>query len=694
MISLLRPRWQQFSWFAVAAFCSFHLVGTWTTVQAAGFTPEDLVMMNRLSDPQVSPDGRWVAYTLRATELANNRGNTDIHLLDLRNETRPPVQLTRHAGADFNPRWSADSQQLFFLSTRSGSTQVWRLKLSGGEAEAVTQLPLDVHALKVSPTGTHLLIAMNVYADCANINCTATRLSERGKQTSSGLEFEQLLVRHWDQWEDGRHSHLFSLALTPKEGTAEPIDLMRGVKAHVPSRPMGGDEEFAFSRDGQQVVYSVRMADRTEAWSTNFDLWQVSVQGGTPRNLTVDNLAWDTQPRFMADGSLVWLAMRRAGFEADQLRLMQKDAKTGKVFERLPNWPLSIGHLESSFDGRSLLFTADDRGQTPLFRLDTGQTQPTKLAATGQVTGFSDSSTGTVFALASLAAPPDLYAVTRRGTNPRALTAVNRERLSARARTEFESFSFVGAAGAQVQGHVMKPAEAVPGRKYPIAMIVHGGPQAAFGNAWSYRWNPKTFAGAGYAVLFIDFHGTPGYGQDFTDSISGDWGGKPLEDIKAGFAAALARYDFLDGERACALGASYGGYMINWIASQWPDAFDCLVNHAGIFDARSMYYMTEELWFPEWENGGPYYERTAAHEKFNPANHVQLWRTPMLVTHGQLDYRVPYTQGLATFTALQRRGIKSRLLMFPDENHWIQKPHNSLRWYSTVLGWLDEHLKK
>jgi dipeptidyl aminopeptidase/acylaminoacyl peptidase len=241
---------------------------------------------------------------------------------------------------------------------------------------------------------------------------------------------------------------------------------------------------------------------------------------------------------------------------------------------------------------------------------------------------------------------------------------------------------------------VVKPAGFEPGRRYPIAFIVHGGPQSAFGNAWSFRWNPKTIAGHGYAVVFIDFHGTPGYGQDFTDSISRDWGGKPLQDLKAGLAAAIARYPFLDGQRACALGASYGGFMMNWIAGNWPDGFRCIVSHAGIFDSRAMYYTTEELWFEEWDHGGPEYENPQNYERFNPVNHVAKWRTPMLVIHGQLDFRVPYSQGLATFTALQRRGIESRLLVFPDENHWIQKPANSLQWHREVFDWLDRHIKQ
>lgn len=272
------------------------------------------------------------------------------------------------------------------------------------------------------------------------------------------------------------------------------------------------------------------------------------------------------------------------------------------------------------------------------------------------------------------------------------LTDVNATRLRDVRFGKAEQFTFAGANGETVHGYVMQPWNAEPGRKYPIAFIVHGGPQASFANNWSYRWNPQIYAGAGYAAVFIDFHGSPGYGQAFTDSISQDWGGKPLQDLQLGLEAATKRFAWLDGNRACALGASYGGFMMNWIAGNWPEQFKCIVNHAGIFDSRSMYYTTEELWFAEWENGGPYFANPAKHEEFNPSNFVNQWRTPMLVIHGEKDFRVPYSQGLAAFTALQRRGIDSRLVMFPDENHWILKPANSLQWHDEVLGWLHKYL--
>jgi dipeptidyl aminopeptidase/acylaminoacyl peptidase len=292
----------------------------------------------------------------------------------------------------------------------------------------------------------------------------------------------------------------------------------------------------------------------------------------------------------------------------------------------------------------------------------------------------------------SLGRPADLFMVTRAGVAPRELTAVNADLLAQRELGTYEQFSFAGWNGETVHGYVVKPPGVAPGRKVPIAFLVHGGPQVSLQNQWNYRWNAQVFAGRGYGVVMIDFHGSPGYGQAFTDSISQDWGGKPFVDLQKGLEAAIAKFGWLDGERACSLGPSYGGYMQNWIAGNWPERFRCIVNHAGIFDTRSMYYTTEELWFTEWENGGPYYATPEVHERHNPANFVERWNTPMLVIHGERDYRVPYAQGIATFTALQRRGVESRFLYFPDENHWILKPANSLQWHAEVLGWLDRHL--
>ncbi len=657
------------------------------------FTADDLVRLRRVSDPQVSPDGRWVAFTLRETDIEANRGRTDLWMFELGTASTLVRRVTQNAAADSSPRWAPDSRSLYFLSTRSGSSQVWRIPLDGGEAQQVTDYPLDVGTLKVSPRGDRLALTLEVFPDCSDLQCSADRFAAKKKNKASGLVFDQLFVRHWDSWETGALSTLFTATLTDGKAGA-PVNVSGKVRGHVPSKPFGGDEEYEFSPDGSRLVFSARLADRTEAWSTNFDLYEVPANGsGAPRNLTADNPAWDTQPVFLANGDLAWLAMRRPGFEADRFHVAVRDARSGAIRALTDAWDRSISRLVTTHDRRQLLVTTDDVGQLALFSIDPASGRPTRLVADGQVAEFSPTpGGGVVIAWATLAAPPDLYLVPKAGAAPRRLTSMNAAVLDERAMGTYEQFSFKGWNDETVHGYVVKPAGAVPGRRYPIAFLVHGGPQVSFQNQWSWRWNAQAFAGRGYAVVMIDYHGSPGYGQTFTDSISQDWGGKPFVDLQKGLEAAIAKYDWLDGQRACSLGGSYGGFMQNWIAGNWPERFKCLVNHAGIFDQRTMYYGTEELWFTEWENGGPYYAKPEVHEKFNPAALVTKWRTPMLVTHGQLDYRVPYLQGIATFTALQRQEVPSRLLMFPDENHWILKPANSLLWHETVLGWLDQYL--
>jgi dipeptidyl aminopeptidase/acylaminoacyl peptidase len=435
------------------------------------------------------------------------------------------------------------------------------------------------------------------------------------------------------------------------------------------------------------------VAGRSEAWSTNFDLYDTAADGsGEPVNLTADNPAWDTQPVFLGNGDLAYLAMKRPGFEADRFAIKLRAARGGPAREIAADWDRSVAKLGVARNGRTLLATADDIGQHALFSIDPASGAAVRVSPPGYVGDYSPAPAGTVVVWADLGSPPDLYLLAGRAA-PRRLTSSNAELLAARALGAFEQFEFKGFRDETVRGYVVKPFGYAAGKKFPIAFVVHGGPQVSLANQWNFRWNAQTFAGRGYGVVIIDFHGSPGYGQAFTDSISQNWGGAPFEDLQKGLAAALAKYDWLDGKRACSLGASYGGYMQNWIAGNWPEGFRCIVNHDGIFDTRSMYYTTEELWFTEWENGGPYYDTPEIHEKYNPAHFVKNWRTPMLVIHGEQDFRVPDTQGLATFTALQRRGIESRLLYFPNENHWVLKPANSVQWYSNVLDWLDAHTR-
>ncbi|HEV7609710.1 MAG TPA: S9 family peptidase [Steroidobacteraceae bacterium] len=681
------------SWLRIAAvfacgFCA-HNVGAADAARA--LTPTDLNLLARVSDPQVSPDGRRVVYVQRETDLPANRGRSDLWLVDLDAENAKPRRLTQHSSNDTHPRWTVDGTNIYFLSSRTGSQQIWRLPLNGGEAVQITDYPLDVSAFQFSSGGGRIALGMEVFPDCADLKCTRERLDAAGKNKASGRSYDRLFIRHWDTWNVGTRSNLFVAPVNADGRAGAPVNVSKTLDADVPSKPDGGDEEFAFSPDGARVVFSARAAGREEPWSTNFDLYEALSDGsGALKNLTAANPAWDTQPVYLGNGDLAWLAMSRPGFEADRFRV--KVMHAGQVREVAASWDRSIQHLSVARDGRTLLAVASDLGQTPLFTVDAASGRVSNLSGPGYVGDYSAAPRGAVVLWHDLATPPDLYLLPTKGERRR-LTNVNADLLKARALGTFEQFSFKGWNDETVYGYVVNPPGFAKDRKYPLAFIVHGGPQVSFQNHWNWRWNAQAFAARGYAVVFIDFHGSPGYGQAFTDSISQHWGDRPFEDLKKGLAAALQKFPWLDGQRACSLGASYGGYMQNWIEGNWSDGFRCIVNHDGIFDTRSMYYTTEELWFTEWENGGPYYQTPEIHERFNPANYVKLWRTPMLVVHGGQDFRVPDTQGIATFTALQRRGIESRLLYFPDENHWVLKPNNSIQWYGTVLDWLDAHTR-
>ena len=660
------------------------------TQAAQPFTVQDLVNLDRISDPAVSPDGKRVAYTLRTTDLEANKGRTAIWLLETHKRKSPDVRLTDLGANSHSAEWSADGRFIYYLSNRSGSTQVWRLA-PGGQPLQITNLPLDVGSFRIAPKADRVLVSLEVYRDCADLACTKRRLDAAAHAAAHGVLYDRIFVRHWDAWSDGRRSQLFAMALD-EAGLANgtPVNLTAGIDGDVPGKPFGGREDYAISPDGLEVAFSVRAMPIGEPWSTNFDIYTVASSGGTPRNLTADNPAWDGQPAFSPDGStLAYVATDRPGFESDRFHLVLLNLRTGIKRPLTQNWDRSIASFEWSRDGKTLFATTDHLGQHPLWAIDASTGRAAAITGDGTVESFSVGPKKIAYAMSDLAHPAELYEVGFGGGKPEELRRVNQPELANRALGEYEQFSFPGWNNENVFGYVVKPANFKRGEKYPVALVVHGGPQGSLANVWHWRWNAQAFAGAGYGVVLIDFHGSTGYGQAFTDSISGDWGGKPLEDLKSGLAAALKQYPWLDGDRACALGGSYGGYMMNWIAGKWPDRFKCLVSHDGIFDNRSMYYSTEELWFPEWENGGPEYLNPAGYAKDNPVDYVAKWKTPTLVIHGALDYRVPDEQGLAVFTALQRQGIPSELLYFPDENHWVLKPSDSIQWYETVLAWMN-----
>ncbi|MGH9869704.1 MAG: prolyl oligopeptidase family serine peptidase [Candidatus Polarisedimenticolia bacterium] len=663
-----------------------------TAAQAAEthpFSVQDMVAMERLGDPQPSPDGSRVVFTRRTWDPEANKVRINLWMVSM--DGRTLRQLTSAEAQDTGPRWSPDGRTIAFMSSRSGSSQIWTISPDGGEAAQKSDFPIDVDNVQWSPDGTRFAFSAEVYPDCKDMECTAKRDKDAEANPVKARTYTSLMFRHWDAWEDGKRSHIF---VWPGRGTTGPVDLMKGLDADSPTKPFGGAEEFAWSPDGREIAFTAKMVSNP-AVSTDLDVYLVGADGTGMRCLSERNEAVDTSPAWSPDGkTIAWLAMERPGYESDRQAVVLFDRANGRVRRLTEAWDRSAGSVVWARDGRSLLVTAGDTARMKIFSVDAASGRVTVLVGDHYNSALSVASGGRiVFLQDSLTSPAEVFSARLDGSDITQLTHVNAERVAAARMSQPEEFWFVGAGGDRVHGWLLKPVDFRPGRRYPLAFLIHGGPQGSWDDHFHYRWNPQAYAGAGYVTVSIDFHGSTGYGQAFTDAIRGDWGGKPYDDLMKGLDHVLATYDFIDSGRMGALGASYGGWMVNWIAGH-TDRFKCLVSHDGEFDVESSYYTTEELWFPEWEMHGPPYENKAMYEKFSPSTYVTQWKTPMLIIHGARDYRLVDTEGMAVFTALQRRGIPSKLLHFPDENHWVLKAKNSILWHETVIGWLDEWLKR
>lgn len=654
-----------------------------SSAHARPMTAIDLQSMHRMGSPGVSRDGRYGVFTLSDTDWSKNKRVSTLELLDL---TRPGAQPRPIAGAEKgHDAVFASDGSLWFLMPVGDQDQLFRMTI-GGKPVQVSNFKGEIGGFKIAPSDDRIVVWADRDLRCPDLDCASI---PETKAIGSGRTFDQLFIRHWDTWEvPGVKSRFFGFTVTGGRLIGPGIPLTGNLVGDVPSKPFGGGEEISFSPDGRTLFFALREAGRIEPLSTNLDIFEVSEDGSkAPVNLTAANKATDTLPTVSPDGrTLAYVAMKRPGYESDRQVLMLRDLASGQVRPLTEAWDRSVGSIEWARDGRSILVTADDTLEVPVFRVDVASGKVTRLTGDGAYGNLFALPGGAVLAtMNSIAAPDDLYRIEAGGRITK-LTDVNGPLLAQLDPITFSKFSFTGANRDRVWGWTLKPANATA--KLPISFLVHGGPQGSFNDSWSYRWNPRLFIAPGYAAISVDFHGSTGYGQAFVDAIHQNWGGWPLQDLKLGLAYATAHDPQLESDNACALGGSYGGYMMNWIEGNWPDRFKCIVQHDGVFDARAMAYETDELWFDEWEHGGhPYYETPGEYEKWNPANYVQNWRTPQLVVTSEHDFRIPYTQGIAAFTALQRRNIPSRLLIYPDETHWVLKPKNSVQWYHEVFGW-------
>ena len=692
-----------------ASFAALAHAAPAASSESAPMTAQDLVTMPRLGAPAASADGRLVVYPVTRTDPETLARTTRLHLRDLDNADGRAVALDLGGSASaaaFGP-----DGHLYFLSDRPGAdgearSRVWRVAIGAdGAAGAPTQVShvaAPVAGFALAPDGGRIALFGDAARDCPTLGCEDDGTAHLpGPGDGRLYDARDGFVRHWDSWETpGTFGRVFAFELVDgrTRGAGVPLDGPAGPDAlvgDVPTRPFGGGEEIAWAPDGSGVYFAARRSDAAEPASTNVDIWWNDLSGAPPVNLTAGNAATDTLPAPSPDGRwLAWAAMERPGYESDRLVVHLRDLASGETRALTDGFDRSFGSLAWSADSRWIVATAQDVLDTPAFRIDplTGAVEELDLMAGNEAhIGNVVSLPGErlLFTRDSIGAPPELF-LSRGWQQAVPLTKVAGDHLGRLAPIVTRRFSFAGADGATVWGQITK----LEGHEGPMPAIlyVHGGPQGSFNDGWSTRWNPRVVASRGYAVISVDFHGSTGYGQAFTDAINRDWGGKPLVDLQKGLAAALELDPQIDGTRACAMGASYGGYMMNWIAGQWPDRFDCLVQHDGLFDLRSFYYTTEELWFPRWDFGGSYAENAELYERWNPVHHVDKWKTPMLVVTGQKDFRVPYTQALGAFTALQEREVPAQLLVFPEENHWVLGAKNSLQWHETVFAWLDRWL--
>ena len=657
------------------------------------FTFEDMMKLKRVGTPIPSPDGKWVVFDCEDVDLA---ANTKIsHLWIVPASGGESHRLNPIPNHEERPRFSPDGKRLIWTSKATDPTQIWICDFDPeagqlvGKPHQVTSISTGAGGAIWSPDGKNIVFVSSAYPDCKDDACNKQRDEELKKSKVKAKIFTRLFYRHWNAFTEFKRSHLFVVSAdtdASQPNTAR--DLTPG-DHDVPPFSLGGQDMYAISPDGQEVAYTNNV-DEVEATSTNNEIFVVPISGGAPKKIS-SNPGSDNTPLYSPDGKMIaWRSQARAGFEADKQSLILYLRSAERSGNPTAHFDRSVGSFAWSPDSQSIYFTAEDRGDSPIYHMSHTE------APTAMVTAHADDlifgrNNRLFFTRQSITAPNEIASIDvslKSGAAP--LTHMNDALLSQVDIQPLESFTFKGANDEDVQGFIVKPPGFDPNKKYPLKFLIHGGPQGAWGNEWTYRWNAELFAATGnYVVVMINFHGSTGYGQKFTDSISGDWGGKPYVDLMKGLDYVEKTYPFIDKNREAALGASYGGYMANWLLGH-TNRFKCIVSHDSMFNAESAYGTTEELWFPSWEFGGPPWKKRDVYRKWSPHEYAQNFKTPTLVVHGQNDYRLDVSQGFDLFTTLQILKVPSKMLYFPDEGHWVLKPQNSRLWYKTVNDWVDQ----
>ena len=685
------------SWVLVFGFL---VAGSATDAPAKGINFDDFISLGRVSDPQISPDGKTVVFVVSWYSKETNAGDSDIYMVPMKGLPKggSPIRLTNTEGRDSQPRFSPDGRFIAFTSSRSGKSQIWLLPLEGGEARQLTRLSTGASNPQWLPDGKDIIFRSRVYPDCAGDPANAERLAEDSDNPVQARIITELMYRHWDSWLDDRRSHVFRVSVEggdPEDLTAGPHD--------VPTIALGSGSDIAVSPDGKELCIVMNI-DPNLAWSTNNDLFIVPLDGarvhtGDLKFLT-NNPANDNHPVYSPNGRyLAYRAMSRPGFEADQYRLMLYDRKKKKFIdlsnELADKLDRSVRSIAWYPDSKKIYVTCQDRGFISVYQVEVKNGKVKQLTDKHTIASLqiSGDKKRVVFLKQSATSPYEVFTADKSCNKMKMLSHINDKKLSALDMNSLEGFQFTGAAGTPVHGFLLKPPGFKRGTKYPMIFLVHGGPQGAWEDEFHWRWNYQMFASPGYVVVMVNPRGSTGYGQRFTDEISRDWGGKVYEDLMLGLDYVLAEYDnIIDSRRIASAGASYGGYMMNWFEGH-TDRFKCLVNHDGVYNLTSMYGTTEELWFPEWDLGKTPWDNPEGYKKFSPHTYAREFKTPMLIIHGQNDYRVPLSEAMQAFTALRRQGIPAKLLYFPDENHFVQKPLNAELWWATMHEWIAEWLQ-
>ena len=663
---------------------------TIASAQERRFTIDELLKVRRVGDSQVSPKGDLVAFTITDMSVAANKGTTQIYVVPLSGgEVR---QLTNDEHSSASPRWSPDGEKLAFISARDGEDQVWTIDVSSGALKKITSISTGAGDPVWSPDGNWLAFASDVYPECFSDACNKKRAEEKAQSKVKAHVATHLLYRHWKAWKDGTRSHVFVVSANGGEAR----DLTPG-DYDAPPFSLGGPTDYAFSPDSKELAF-VSNHDKVEAISTNADVWIVSVRGGTPKNVTAANRGYDGSPQYSPDGRFIaYRSQATPGFESDRFRLMLYDRKTGtarSLSESLDSW---VDEFTFAPNSQTIYLTAEERGRQPIYSVSVSGGSVRKVVSdgfNGEPHVTKDGST-LVFSRSSMTTPNEVYRANIDGSGVTELSKTNDAFISSFNLKPAEEVTWTGGLGRKVAGWILKPANFNPRKKWPLVVLIHGGPQGAWNDNWGYRWNPQVWANNGYVVFTPNPRGSTGYGQQFVNEISGDWGGKAFTDISNGVAMVSA-LPYIDKNRIGAAGASYGGYMIDWIEGHNNDPrfhYKVLVSHDGVYNLTSMTGVTEELWFTDWEFKGTPWTNPAMYDRWSPHKFVQNFKTPILIITNTLDYRVPEGEGMQLFTAVQRMGVESKLMDFPDEGHWVLKPANSQFWHNTVLEWMDKHLK-